>query len=161
MTTSVSPSRTYSRQATKRGRLSDVPHGPDGPGGQHGPRPKLRPLNKRTILKQRQRILELFQYRLCTPTDRQRLFLRAQQAARISSKPVCVFRQLLHYLTQQRIVSPGYTMLQEEIVGKALTAETKRLTTMLQTKLSPTVCVALDQLVAETGGLYTAIPSRC
>ncbi len=134
------------------------PDRPDRSGGQHGPRPKLRPLNKRTILKQRQRILELFQYRLCTPTDRGHLFLRAQQAARISSKPVYVFREILHYLTEQRIVSPGYTVLQEEIIGKALTAETKRLTTMLQTKLPPTVCVALDQLVVdnnETGGLYS------
>lgn len=66
---------------------------PDVPREPGGPRPKLRPLNKRTILKQRQRILELFQYRLCTPTDRQRLLLRAQQAARISSKPVYVFRR--------------------------------------------------------------------
>ncbi len=134
----------------------DRPGGSSGTDGQHEPQPKLRPLNKRTILKQRQRILELFQYRLCTPTDRKRLFLRAQQAARISSKPVYVFREILHYLTEQRIVSPGYTVLQEEIVGKALTAEAKRLMTMLQTKLSPTVCVALDQLVAlaETEGLY-------
>ncbi|MBF6612488.1 MAG: Tn3 family transposase [Chloroflexi bacterium] len=118
------------------------------------PQPKLRLLNKRTILKQRQRILELFQYRLCTPADRQRLFLRAQQAARISSKPVYVFRELLHYLAEQRIVSPGYTVLQEEIVGKALTAETMRLTSSLQTQLSPTTCMALDKLVAETDGLY-------
>ncbi|MBF6611885.1 MAG: DUF4158 domain-containing protein [Chloroflexi bacterium] len=51
-----------------------------GPHATYGPRPKLRPLNKRTILKQRQRILELFQYRLCAPADRGRLFLRAQQA---------------------------------------------------------------------------------
>ena len=133
---------------------------PDAPRVPRGARPKLRLLNKRTILKQRQRILELFHYRLCTPTDRGRLFLRAQQVARISSKPVYVFRELLHYLTEQRIVSPGYTVLQEEIVGKALTAEAKRLTTMLQTQMSPTECMALDQLVAfadnnETGGLYT------
>ncbi|HEY6410071.1 MAG TPA: DUF4158 domain-containing protein, partial [Ktedonobacteraceae bacterium] len=52
------------------------------------PLPELRMLNKRTILRQRQRILELFGYRLCTPTDRHDLFLRAQQAARISSRVV-------------------------------------------------------------------------
>ena len=63
------------------------------------PRSELRMLNKRTILKQRQRILKLFGYRLCTPTDRHDLFLRAQQAARISSKPIYVLRELLHYLT--------------------------------------------------------------
>ena len=51
-------------------------------------RPTLRPLNKRTILKQRHAILERFQYRLCTATDREHLTIRAQQAARISSKPI-------------------------------------------------------------------------
>jgi len=98
--------------------------------------PTLRSLNKRTILKQRQRILELFQYRICTPADRQNLFARAGQAARISSKPVYVFREVLHYLSDHRLVSPGYTVLQQHIVGKALTAEAHRLATILQTQLS-------------------------
>jgi hypothetical protein len=119
------------------------------------PLPELRMLNKRTILKQRQRILELFGYRLCTPTDRHDLFLRAQQAARISSKPIYVLRELLHYLTEHCLVKPGYTLLQEELVGKALTAEVKRLATMLQTLLSSEECVALDALLTETDELYT------
>ena len=93
-------------------------------------RSELRMPNKRTILKQRQQILKLFGYRLCTPTDRQNLFLRAQHAARISSKPIYILRELLHFLTEQRLVKPGYTFLQEELVGKAITAEGKRLATM-------------------------------
>ncbi len=119
------------------------------------PPPELRMLNKRTILKQRQRILKLFGYRLCTPTDRQDLFLRAQQAARISSKPIYVLRELLHYLTEHHLVKPGYTLLQEAFVGKALTAEVKRLATMLHTLLSSEECVALDALLTETDDLYT------
>src|SRR5712691_7941729 len=119
------------------------------------PLPELRMLNKRTILKQRQRILELFGYRLCTPTDRHDLFLRAQQAARISSKPIYVLRELLHYLTEHRLVKPGYTLLQEELVGKALTAEAQRLATMLHTLLSSEECVALDSLLTSTDELYT------
>ncbi len=119
------------------------------------PLPELRMLNKRTILKQRQRILELFGYRLCTPTDRQDVFLRAQQAARISSKPIYVLRELLHYLTEHRLVKPGYTLLQEELVGKALTAEVKRLATMLHTLLSSEECVALDSLLTSTDELST------
>jgi hypothetical protein len=119
------------------------------------PLPELRMLNKRTILKQRQRILKLFGYRLCTPTDRHDLFLRAQQAARISSKPIYVLRELLHYLTEQRLVKPGYTILQEAFVGKALTAEVKRLTTMLHTLLSSEECVALNALLTETDERYT------
>jgi TnpA family transposase len=119
------------------------------------PRTELRMLNKRTILKQRQRILKLFGYRLCTPTDRQDLFLRAQQAARISSKPIYILRDLLHYLTEHRLVKPGYTFLQEELVGKAVTAEGKRLTSMLHTLLSSEECLALDALLTETDELYS------
>jgi hypothetical protein len=118
------------------------------------PLPKLPMLNKRTILKQRQVILELFSYRLCTPTDRQNLFVRAQQAVRISSKPIYVLRELLHYLTEQHLVKPGYSLLQEELVGKALTAEAKRLTTLLQSLIAPEECLALDQLLSETDELY-------
>src|SRR6266540_2359147 len=51
----------------------------------------LRPLSKGTILKQRQVILDLCQYRLCTAVERHQLLLRAQQAARISSQPIYVF----------------------------------------------------------------------
>jgi len=118
------------------------------------PRSELRMLNKRTILKQRQRILKLFGYRLCTPTDRHNLFLHAQQAARISSKPIYILRELLHYLTEQRLVKPGYTFLQEELVGKALTAEGKRLATMLHTLLSSEECRTLDALLTETDERY-------
>jgi len=110
---------------------------------------------KRTILKQRQSILKLFRYRLCTPTDRQNLFLRAQQAARISSKPIYVLRELLRYLTEHRLVKPGYTFLQEELVGRTLTAEVKRVATMLHAHLSSEECVALDALLTETDELYT------
>jgi hypothetical protein len=52
-------------------------------------------------------------------------------------------------------VKPGYTLLQEELVGKALTAEVKRLATMLHTLLSSEECVALDSLLTSTDELYT------
>jgi len=117
-------------------------------------RSELRMPNKRTILKQRQQILKLFGYRLCTPTDRQNLFLRAQHAARISSKPIYILRELLHFLTEQRLVKPGYTFLQEELVGKAITAEGKRLATMLHTLLSSEERLALDALLQEADERY-------
>lgn len=62
------------------------------------------PLNKRTILHHRQLILDLFRYRLCTAPERQQLVIRARQAARMSSKPIYVFRELLQYLLEQRIM---------------------------------------------------------
>ncbi|SRR5581483_665681 len=118
------------------------------------PRPDLRMPNKRTILKQRHQILKLFSYRLCTPTDRQNLWIHAQHAARISSKPIYILRELLRSLAEQRLVKPGYTFLQEELVGKAITAEGKRLTTILHTLLSDSERLALDTLLQETDALY-------
>ncbi|HSH82896.1 MAG TPA: hypothetical protein VLA19_30555, partial [Herpetosiphonaceae bacterium] len=63
---------------------------------------------------------------------REHLLIRAQQAAQISSKPIYVLREVLRYLSEQQLVSPGYTFLQEDIVGKALTAEQTCLTAILQ-----------------------------
>src|SRR5262249_19254917 len=46
------------------------------------------------------------------------------------------------------------TYLQEELVGKALTAEVQRVATMLHTLLSSEECLALDVLLTETDKLY-------
>ncbi|HEU5374171.1 MAG TPA: DUF4158 domain-containing protein [Ktedonobacteraceae bacterium] len=125
------------------------------------PQPDLRMPNKRTILKQRHQILKLFSYRLCTPTDRQNLWLHAQHAARISSKPIYILRELLRSLAEQRIVKPGYTFLQEELVGKAITAEGKRLTTTLHTLLSDSEHLALDTLLQETSAPRNPEGGQC
>ena len=111
------------------------------------------PLGKQTIFKQREFILTLFRYRLCQAAERQHLLLRAQQAAQISSKPIYVFRELVQYLTEQRIVAPGYTTLQD-IVGQALTYEQQRLTTIIRAALMPDERATLDRLFEDTDGLY-------
>ena len=121
--------------------------------GRSMPEPPFAPLNKRTILHHRQLILDLFRYRACSAPERQHLATRARQAARMSSKPIYVFRELLQYLFEQRIVLPGYTVLQE-LVGKALTAEQQRLMTVMQMQLEPTERAAFDTLFADTDGLY-------
>lgn len=110
--------------------------------------------SKPTILKQRAAILHLFQYRLCLAGERQRLRLRARQAAQLSSKPIYIFRELLQLLTEQRIVAPGYTVLQD-IVSQAVTFEQQRLSAILKAALTPTETNALDQLLTDdTDGPY-------
>lgn len=52
-----------------------------------------------TRLRQQRLILELYNYRNCRAKERQQLETRAQQAARIDSKPIYVFRSLTHYPT--------------------------------------------------------------
>ncbi len=64
-----------------------------------------------------------------------------------------VFRELWQYLTEQRIVAPGYTLLQD-VVGTALTAEQMRLATILRTNLAPEECAALDTLLGADSGLH-------
>jgi hypothetical protein len=118
------------------------------------PEPMFAPLNKRTILHHRQLILDLFRYRLCAAPQRQQLASRARQAARMSSKPIYVFRELLQYLIEQRIVLPGYSVLQE-LVGKALNEEQQRLMTLVQTHVAPHDCTAFDAVFADADGLYT------
>lgn len=120
----------------------------------HAPSAPLKAVSKPTRLKQHDIILRLSTYRLCTTVEREHLMLRALSAAKISSKPIYIFRELLHYLTEQRLVAPGYTILQD-IVSQALTTEEQRLTTILQAQLTVADRRALDRLFDDTQGLYT------
>jgi TnpA family transposase len=111
-------------------------------------------LTKPTILKHRTVILTLIRYHLCSAADRQELAARARQAAQLSSKPYYVLRELVRHLDEQRIVAPGYTIVQM-IVGQALTYDQDRLRTILRTELTAADCSALDGLFDDTDGLYT------
>ncbi len=61
---------------------------------------------------------------------------------------------MLQYLINQRLVLPGYMVMQEAIVGKALTAEQNRLMNLLQIHLTAAECATLDQLFDAVDGLY-------
>jgi hypothetical protein len=63
-----------------------------------------------TLANQRDRILELFGSRMCRAAERQQLFARAQERARLSTKPLYLFRELLHVLADHRIGAPAYTV---------------------------------------------------
>ncbi len=64
-----------------------------------------------------------------------------------------VFRELWHFLTTQRLVAPGYTVLQE-LIGQALTAEQQRLITVVRAHLPPSDIAAFQRLIEEAPGLY-------
>jgi TnpA family transposase len=106
-----------------------------------------------TRLKQQQIILRLTGYHLCEEAEREQLRLRASQAVRISSKPLFILRDLRRYLSEQKIVTPGYSVLQD-MIGAALTAEQERLGTIIETQLSPSDTEALLQLLKNPRGLY-------
>ncbi len=106
-----------------------------------------------TLAHQRTVILELFGYRLCHAAERQHLLDRALRLARLSTKPIYLFRELFHYLADHRIVAPAYTVMQD-LIGRALSSEQQRVSAILHAQLSSADIAALDQLLAETDGLY-------
>ena len=110
-------------------------------------------VSKVTRLKQQRVILTLCHYRYCDATARQHLATKAQQTARVCAKPVYIFRELWHVLTTQRLVAPGYTVLQE-LIGKTLTEEQQRLSTVMRTQLQPADVAAFQRLLDDAPGLY-------
>ncbi len=66
---------------------------------------------KVTRLKQQRLILELFNYRSCGVAERQKLEAKAEQAAMVCAKSVYIFRELMHELEKQCIVTPGYSFM--------------------------------------------------
>ena len=113
----------------------------------------LRLPEQHTLLKHHRLLRAHFEYRACTAKERAQLADCASQAARLNSKPVYVFRELLQYLTKHQVVAPGYTVLQG-IVGAALTAEQARLQGILQAHLESADYAALDSLIEAESGLH-------
>lgn len=93
-------------------------------------------ITKVTRLRQQGFLLRLYNYRSCDAEQRQALAAKARQAATVSAKPLDVFRELMQYMAEQRVVVPGYTFMQDT-VGQALTHEQERLTTIASQYLGP------------------------
>lgn len=110
-------------------------------------------ISKVTRLKQQRLILALYHYRLCDAEERQKLAAKTRQAAKVSSKPVYVFRELMHYLAEQRLVTPGYSSMQD-IVSQAITYEQDRLITLVRKQLKQVDREALKGLLEDAPGLY-------
>ena len=110
-------------------------------------------IDKFTKRKQQHVILALYHYRSCHAEERQQLAAKARQAARVCAKPVYIFRALLQYMTEQRLVAPGYSFMQDT-VGQALTYEQERLTTLVAQALNRTNIEALHRLLDDAPGLY-------
>ncbi len=107
-------------------------------------------ITKVTRLRQQGLILELFDYRFCNGEQRQALAAKARQATTVSAKPIYIFRELMHYLGEQRIVTPGYTLMQDT-VDQALTHEQERLNTILYQYLSTSDIEQLKRLFGGSG----------
>ncbi len=98
-------------------------------------------------------ILGLFRYRLCAFDERLLLETHARRAARISSRPVYILRELVDLLRRERVVLPGYTILQNS-VRAALVFERKRLTGVLDGLIEVEDAKSLDRFLADDEGLH-------
>ena len=99
---------------------------------------EINPLSKPTRLEQQRAILKLFDYRSCDAGAKKELEEKAQRVAMPSAQPVFILRETLQYLTQRRIVAPGYTYLQD-MVGRTVSGERLRITSLLGHALTPEV----------------------
>ncbi len=117
---------------------------------------KIRKLEKvaiNTVLKHRRTIAELYNYQFCSRPQRKLIEQTAQNSARISSKPIYIFREILTFLQNHRIILPGYSFLQD-VISKSLLAEEDRLQTLLKNKLTSTETEKLEKLLADSVGFY-------
>lgn len=117
------------------------------------------PVLKQTRHAQQRRILDLFGFRACQADERAALMERANQLVRVSPKPIFLFRNLLQYLEQRRIVVPGYSFMQD-LVSQALASERARLTGILDRHLDTATLKALDALYVARDGTYAITPLK-
>ena len=71
----------------------------------------------------------------------------------LSTQPIFILREALQYLTNQRIVAPGYTYLQD-MVGRTVSGERQRITRLLGQALTPAVEQQLEALLEADEGMY-------
>ncbi|KDP86637.1 transposase [Cupriavidus sp. SK-3] len=98
-------------------------------------------------------VLELLGFRLCDSSAKDELEHRAQRIAMLSTQPIYILRETLQYLNQQRIVAPIYTFLQD-MVGRVVTGERKRITQLLADALTPDITGQLDALLQAGESAY-------
>lgn len=106
----------------------------------------IRLINQRTIL-------ELLNYRICNKDVREELEGKALRITMLSTQPVFILRELLHYMTSQRVVAPVYSTLQD-MVGRAVNHERSRVLTLLAETASTMVLEQLDDLLNADEKMY-------
>ena len=109
---------------------------------------------KRTRISIQKRILDLLGYRLCDQSIKATLQTKAGQLVQVCTKPIYIFKELVNYLESQQIVLPGYTFLQEDIIGNALTNERSRLESAISEKITPEIEEILKDLLKADNDLY-------
>lgn len=101
---------------------------------------------------QRNKITELFGYRMCTDADQPVLRAKAELLARTAVTPTFLLAELMVFLVGQRIVRPAYSTIQK-IIRDALTAERERLEQLVEAALTDATRKTLQQLLVRENTL--------
>jgi len=76
------------------------------------------------------------------------------QLAKISIKPIYIFKELVIYLQSQLIVLPAYYFLRDDVVGNGLTIERARLESVLKKQITPETAELLKDLLRADNDRY-------
>jgi TnpA family transposase len=114
---------------------------------------EIKPPSRSNRLDQQRIVLKLFTYRFCGAGAKKELEEKARRVAMLSAQPVFILREVLQYLSNQRIVAPGYTYLQD-MVGRTVSMERLRLTRLLDRALTPELERQLQTLLEADEGMY-------
>jgi TnpA family transposase len=114
---------------------------------------EIKTLSKPTRLEQQRLILKLFDYQLCTAAAKVELEQKARRVAMLSAQPVFILRELLQYLAHRRVITPGYSYLQD-MIGQTVAGELFRITDLLGQALKPEVERQLEALLEADEGMY-------
>jgi TnpA family transposase len=114
---------------------------------------RLKLPSKSPRLSQQQIILQLMRYRFCDDAAQKELERKTQRNARLSAQPIFLLREMLQYLSKERIVAPAYKSLQD-MVGRVVSGERDRISRMLERALRPEIQKPLDSLLEADEHLY-------
>lgn len=98
-------------------------------------------------------ILGLLNYRLCDSSAKEQLEQKGQRIAALSTQPLYILREMLQYLTHERLVAPQYTTLQD-MIGRVVSNERNRVMLLLAENVSATVSNQLDALLQADEQMY-------
>ena len=97
---------------------------------------------------QQKKIIALFGYQKCTNVIKNNLLIKAKQLIFIDTNPLYIFKELMIYLENNKIIPPGYTFMQD-IIGKVITEEKKHLIKIAKEKIPEKIKESLINLISD------------
>ena len=108
---------------------------------------KIKNIEKIINLKNRKYILNLFNYKYFKEDFKQNMHEKSMASVKLSAKPIYIFNELCQFFENEKVIVPKYTTMQE-FIGKILTIEKQRLTSIVTLNVKKEICDYLDNLVA-------------